>query len=154
MRLYLVQHANAVDEKVDPQRPLSQRGLADCQKVAAFIRPLNLSVGCIWHSGKTRADQTAEIFAPAMHTSEGPIQHPNLAPNDDVTVIGNELAADKQDLMIVGHLPFLSRLTGLLLTGTQGADVVAFQQGGIVCLQRWEQNPYRIVWMVTPDLFD
>jgi len=44
MKLYLVQHAKAASKEVDPERPLTEEGHRDIQKVAAFIRPLNLCV--------------------------------------------------------------------------------------------------------------
>jgi phosphohistidine phosphatase SixA len=52
--------------------------------------------------------------------------------------------------MIVGHLPFLSKLTSRLLGKEE--EVVNFQQGGIVCLEKMEHLPWRIRWMVVPEL--
>ena len=59
MKLYLAQHAKAAPNGADPQRQLTEEGLRDIQKVAEFIRPLNLCVDYLWHSGKEtrRADR-------------------------------------------------------------------------------------------------
>ncbi len=152
MKLYLVQHAKAASKQMDPQRPLTEQGRRDIQKVAAFIRPLNLSVNCLWHSGKRRAAQTAEVLAEAIETKEGTTARDGLGPNDNVTALRSELASTEQDIMIVGHLPFLSRLTSLLLTGSESANTVAFKNGGIVCLSRSEDNWWQIEWMVIPEL--
>jgi phosphohistidine phosphatase len=51
MKLYLVQHAKAASKDIDPTRSLTEEGLRDIQKVAAFIKTLNLSVYYLWHSG-------------------------------------------------------------------------------------------------------
>ena len=152
MKLYLVQHAKAVSKEVDPDRPLAQEGRNDLKKVAAFIKPLNLSVDYLWHSGKKRAAQTAEVLGEAVSVNKGCTGRDGLAPNDDVTVLRNELAGSQQDIMIVGHLPFLSKLASLLLAGSESAQTVAFKQGGIVCLSPSEQNQWQIDWMITPEL--
>jgi len=152
MELYLIQHAKAASKEMNPERTLTEQGRRDIQKVAAFIRPLNLSVNCLWHSGKRRAAQTAEVLAEAIETKEGTTARDGLGPNDNVTALRSELASTEQDIMIVGHLPFLSRLTSLLLTGSESANTVAFKNGGIVCLSRSEDNWWQIEWMVIPEL--
>lgn len=152
MKLYLVQHAKAASKQIDPQRPLTEEGWRDMQKVAVFIRALNLSIDSLWHSGKKRAAQTAEFLAEAIEVKKDMIAHEGLGPNDNVTTLTNELALTHEDVMIVGHLPFLSKLTSLLLTGSESANTVAFKNGGIVCLSRSEENHWQIDWMVTPEL--
>jgi phosphohistidine phosphatase len=152
MKLYLVQHAKAVSEDVNPERPLSDQGRRDIQRVAAFIKPLNLSVDYLWHSTKTRAIQTAEVLAEVIKINNEKIEREGLAPNDDVTAIKDELIAAEQDTMIVSHMPFVSKLASLLLTGREFAATVAFRQGGIVALNSSEENYWQIEWMVTPEL--
>ena len=152
MKLYLVQHAKAASKQVDPQRPLTEEGHRDIQKVAAFIKPLSLAVDYLWHSGKKRAVQTAEVLAEAVKVKEGPIAHERLGPNDDVTALKNELGSNEQDVMVVGHLPFLGKLASLLLSGCESANTVAFKNGGIVCLGRSELKQWQIEWMVTPEI--
>jgi len=152
MRVYLVQHAKATSEQADPERPLTEEGRQDIQKVAAFIKPLNLSVDYLWHSGKKRAAQTAGVLANAIKTTGGIITHDGLGPNDDVTALRDELASTNQDIMIVGHLPFLSKLASLLLTGSGGADTVAFKNAGVVSLSRSEANQWQVDWVITPEL--
>ncbi len=152
MKLYLVQHAKAASKEVDPQRSLTEEGRRDIWKVAAYIEPLKLWVDCLWNSGKRRAVQTAEILAEVIEIKEAKIARDGLAPNDDVTTLRDELASVQQDIMIVGHLPFLSKLASLLLAGSESANTVAFRNGGIVCLNRSETNQWQIDWIVTPEL--
>ncbi len=152
MKLYLAQHARAASEEVDPQRQLTEGGLRDIQKVAEFIRPLNLCVDYLWHSGKKRAEQTAEVLADAIKINEEHITRDGLGPNDDVTALKGELGTSQQDIMIVGHLPFLAKLTSLLLAGSASANTVAFKQAGIVCLNHSGGDQWQLEWMIIPEL--
>jgi phosphohistidine phosphatase len=152
MKLYLVQHAKAAPKEVNPQRPLTEEGRRDVQKVAAFIKPLNLCVDYLWHSGKRRAVETAELLAEVIDIKEATIAREGLSPNDDVTVLRDELASSQHRIMVVGHLPFLSKLASLLLAGSESAETIAFKNGGIVCLNRSETNQWQVDWVVTPEL--
>jgi len=152
MKVYLVRHGEAVSSQYDPQRPLSEQGLADIRKAASFIKPLEISVEHIWHSGKLRAAQTAEILAGVVSVEKDCSEHKDLRPNDNVTIIADELEAYDTDLMIVGHLPFLAYLTSLLVAGNQTAIVAAFDAGSIACLNRRNPGQWQIEWMITPKL--
>jgi phosphohistidine phosphatase len=152
MKLYLVQHAKAASKETDPQRPLTEEGRRDIQKVAAFIKSLNLSVDYLWHSGKKRAQQTAEILADVVEVKKEMAAHEGLSPNDNVTVSKDELISGRQDIMIVGHLPFLPKLASLLLTNSESSNTVAFKNGGIVCLNCSDDNQWQLDWMIIPEL--
>ena len=152
MKLYLVQHAKAASKQVGPERPLTEEGHQDIKKIAAFIKPLNLCVDYLWHSGKKRASQTAEILAKVVKINEALTARDNLGPIDDVTLLADELMSAQQDVMIVGHLPFLDKLASLLLAGSESSNTIAFKQGGIVCLERREKNQWQVDWMITPEL--
>ncbi len=152
MKLYLVQHAKAASKDVDPQRPLTEEGRRDIQKVAAFIKPLNLSVDYLWHSGKKRAQQTSEILADVVEVNKEMAAHDGLAPNDDVSKLKDEIISDQNDIMIVGHLPFLNKLASLLFTGSKSSNTVAFRNGGIVCLDYSDGNQWQLDWMIIPEL--
>ena len=154
MRLYLVQHGQAKSEELDPQRGLTEQGIQDVERLAAFLRPLSLAVQVVWHSGKTRAAQTAQILAPVPAGKPEVVQQKGLAPNDPVELIEAKLGQAQNDLMIVGHLPFLDRLASKLVAGKETAKVCAFQQGGLVCLQRAEDNTWSVCWMVIPELLN
>jgi len=152
MKLYLIQHGKAATKETDPLRPLTEEGRNDVQKVAEFIKSLSLRVDCLWHSGKTRAQQTAGILATVIKSNKGTIQHQGLAPNDDVTALKDKLSSAENDIMIVGHLPFLGKLASLLTVGHESAEVVEFKQGGILCLNRCEDKKWHIGWMIIPEL--
>jgi len=153
MKLYLVQHGEAQPEEVDPKRPLTEKGKTDVSRMAKFLKEAEVKVDTIWHSSKTRAIQTAQIFGEALLPKEGIMEKPGLAPNDPVDQWPKEVTGKEQKLMIVGHLPFLQKLTSMLLTGApETRPLVDFHPGGVVCLERKESGEWRLIWAITPDL--
>ena len=154
MKLYLVQHAKAASNDVDSARSLTDEGRRDIQKVATFLEPLKLKVDYLWHSGKKRAEQTAEILAGAVKVKNEMAIREGLAPNDDITIIKDKVVKIQSDIMIVGHMPFVSKLASLLLTDSQSPAVIAFKQGGVVCLEYTDLNQWQVAWMITPELFE
>jgi len=153
MKIYLVQHGQSVSEAVDPGRPLSEKGQKDMEKVARFLKGVNLKIRVIFQSGKTRATQTAKILNPKVTSLEGIMKKDGLAPNDPVDPWVEELNKSSDDVMIVGHLPFLSKLASRLLGTEKKEEFIAFQPGGVVCLEKMEHNKWQIRWMVVPELF-
>jgi len=152
MRVYLVQHAQAKAEALDPQRPLTEQGAQEARKLGRFLGPLDLTVEEVWHSGKTRAVQTGEIFAASLKGAPRLIRQEHLSPNDAVGPVIEKLQSAEGDLMLVGHQPFLGRLASELLTGSESPEVVAFQQGGLVCLVRAEDYRWSVSWMLVPEI--
>ena len=150
MEIYLVQHGQAESKERHPERPLTPTGRSEAICVADLMAELDLGVGAIWHSGKLRAKQTAEIFAARLYAMEGVVEHEGLAPNDDPALMANALAGTETAVMLVGHLPHLSRLTSLFVTGDPTREIVAFRNAGVVCLGR-EGPGWRVRWMITPD---
>jgi phosphohistidine phosphatase len=152
MNLYLIQHAQAFSKEQYADRPLTEEGFQNAQKTADFIKRLNLPVETVWHSGKTRALQTAKIFHAAVRTSAPLEVREGLSPEDDPEPIADQIESSGKDLLIVGHLPSLARLAGLLLTGSSDLRPVAFQKAGVVCLRQNEDGDWQLAWMITPDL--
>ena len=153
MNLYLVQHAEAKAEQEDPQRPLSDKGQADIKKVAAFVsQQKTIQVKTILHSGKTRAQQTAEALAQFLKPSEGIKRTEGLEPMADPSTWAALLADAKKDIMLVGHLPHLSKLAAQLLCQDPNRKIIDFQMGGIACLSRDESGAWSVRWMVVPGM--
>jgi phosphohistidine phosphatase len=150
--LYLVQHGEAVPEDVDPARPLCDGGRADVGRIAAFLAQDGVRPERIWHSGKRRAEQTAELLAAALAPGRGCEARAGLNPNDPIAAVAGEAAAWDRDVMLVGHLPFMARLAGRLAAGSDDAGVVAFQPGSVLCLERTKEQRWTIAWMIRPEL--
>jgi phosphohistidine phosphatase len=112
---------------------------------------LGIKVDQIRHSGKLRAEQTAMIFAKKLDPPKDVIAVKGLNPNDDVTQVAASLHGEQESIMLIGHLPHLSRLVGMLVTGNPDSVVVRFRNAGIVCLSQQEEKR-EIDWVMLPDL--
>ncbi len=149
MKLYLVQHGQAESKEVDPAQPLSDRGRQATLLIAELAAKLGLDVQEIRHSGKLRAEQTAAIFGRALSLMGNVAAVSGLNPTDDVQPIADALTREEPNIMLVGHLPFLSRLAGLLINGDPENSPVDFRNSGVVCLERTADG-WQVRWRLTP----
>lgn len=153
MKLYLVQHAKAKSKEEDPDRPLSDEGRADIGKVAAYVaNNTPIKVEQIFHSGKTRARQTAEALAEALHPATEVGQSSDLKAMAEPSIWAKRLAETDRETMLVGHKPYMPKLAALLLCQDEAKTVVDFQKGGVVCLGRDSDNQWVVQWIVTPEI--
>lgn len=151
MRCYLVRHGHAQSEIEDPARPLSDRGREEVTRVARHVRAMGLRVAEIRHSGKLRARQTAEILAEHLSPTGGNHDMEGLAPMDDPDKARASIEAAREPIMLVGHLPHLSRLASALILGDPAQEVLQFMAGAIACLDRVEGR-FQLQWLLTPSL--
>lgn len=149
MKIYLVQHGKAEAKEVDPDRPLTQRGREQTQLMAEMAAKLDLDVQEIRHSGKTRAEETAVIFGRSLSRMGNVVAVSGLGPVDDVRPVADELTEGSMPVMLVGHLPFMARLAGLLVNGDSEKSPVEFRNSGIVCLARDDGN-WQLLWQLIP----
>jgi phosphohistidine phosphatase len=63
MEVYLVQHGEAKPKEEDANRPLTSRGRREVSLVSSYVAGVGIRVVQIFHSGKLRARETAQIFA-------------------------------------------------------------------------------------------
>lgn len=150
MHLYLAQHGIPKPKTEDPTRPLSAVGREEVARVGAWAASVGCQVGQIWHSGKKRAQETADILASHLEPSGGVVMVKGLSPLDDVEPLAARLREAGDSIMVVGHLPFLGRLAGYLVNDDPARTSLRFRMGGIVCLG--DQDGWLIEWAVTPEL--
>jgi phosphohistidine phosphatase len=150
MRLYLVQHGEAKSEAEDPERSLTVRGEEETRKISSAVKKLGIRPSRIYHSGKKRAEQTAGIIARTLDLS--PQFGPGLNPNDDVHPWVERISREAEDLMLVGHLPFMEKLASLLVCGDEGAKAVLFRYSAILCLERNETGRWAVDWVLKPEM--
>ncbi len=150
MALFLVQHGKSLPKEKDPNKGLSEGGILETKRIAQVAKGYGVHVSSIAHSGKTRARQTADIFASALRP-DGDIQEiSGLNPLDDVTAVAIDSTEDR---MLVGHLPFMERLTAYLITGSIERPVFKFQNSGIVCLNKApDTKSWVIKWALMPHI--
>ena len=133
MALYLVQHGLSEAKEVDPERGLTVQGRIDTERMAQLAKDSAVPIKGIVHSGKRRAEQTAAIFHSILRLSTPVQKISGIDPLDDVKDFAHDLRPDS-GTMVVGHLPFLQRLVGYLLTGSVDTTIYRFQNSGVVCL--------------------
>jgi phosphohistidine phosphatase len=141
-----------VPERLDPERPLSAAGRREVEAVARLLAGAGTRVAHVVHSGKLRAQQTAELLATALAAGTVPQVMAGLSPNDPVEPTARTIADWTSDVMLVGHLPFMGKLVARMVTGDERKPVAALVPGTVVCLERDEANHWTIVWMVRPAL--
>ena len=74
-----------------------------------------------------------------------------LNPNDDVRPVAEAIRAEQEAVMLVGHLPHLSRLANLLLTGDPESGLLRFQMAGLAGLSN-HAGKWAVHWLMPPDL--
>lgn len=156
MHVYLVQHGAAVPKDENPERPLSEGGREDVKRMASFLARSRVSANRVLHSGKLRAVETALLLAtvlgPANVVEENAGQ---LAPNDPVEPMFSTIDTWTEDTIVVGHLPFLSKLVSRLVTGDEDETVVHFKPGAVACLERGENGGgWTVQWFLRPELLE
>ncbi len=152
MAIFLVQHGKSLSGDIDPEKGLSEEGISETERIATVARGYEVYVSCIRHSGKKRAIQTAEIFYSALKPENGIRQTSGLNPLDDVTAFADTINSD-DDIMFVGHLPFMERLTSCLITGTADRPVFKCQNSGILCLDKYPgTQDWVIKWSLMPNI--
>ena len=145
--LFLVRHGKATPEAQDSLRPLSPQGVKDLEKCAKFIAAHNIQIDEILHSNKLRARQTAEIMCKHLGAAGGLREAGGLGPMDDPQPWINELAVSKDKLMLVGHLPFLSRLSSLLLTRRMNTSCIVFYPGTVAAFRN-SGGDWAVEWVI------
>lgn len=150
MKLYLIQHGKARSKEEDHLRGLNKDGIAETIKTAHFLARTNPAPVEILHSEKLRAEQTAEIFAEKLINKLGVREYEKMGPNDSPTPILEYIEKSINDLMIIGHLPFLPKLLSQLLFHKDERCPVQFRNSGVICLER-EGEDWFIQWIIHPD---
>lgn len=150
MKLYLVQHGEAMSEAEDERRPLTERGSIQVTQVAGEAKGLGVSPARVLHSGKLRAEQTAEVMRQTLDLPGKPEAVEGLGPNDDVRPWVEKVNGESEDLMIVGHLPFLESLASLLLKGDESVRTVQFRYAALACLERRADGSWHLTKFLAP----
>jgi phosphohistidine phosphatase len=148
-KIYLARHAQAKSEEEDPERPLNDTGREQAEKVAGYLKTRGIAMEAIWHSGKARARQTAEILASSVQGNNPPVAREGLSPNDPVERVADEIESIPGPVMIVGHLPFIGRLARHLTVGG-GPLAPDFEESAVACLRRDDKRRWRLDWLVSP----
>lgn len=165
IELYLMRHgiAGALGDGgvlKDADRPLTLEGRARIKQEAEGIRKLGLKFNMIFMSPLLRARQTAEGIAEALDLQHKVKTLEALAPgrafvesegkNAEIFL---ELGAYQFDrALLVGHMPDLSELASLLLTGHRNLNI-EFKKGSICAIEIASippRGPGLLRWLMSP----
>jgi phosphohistidine phosphatase len=153
MKLYLMQHGEAVPAEENPNRPLSDKGLKDVGRLAAFLARSRVHVNRVIHSGKPRTLATAlamaEVIGPGREVEQA---ESGLSPTSNTDHLFEVAAALDEDFMVVGHMPFMGRMVSRLLSGNDDSVSVAFTPGTVACLERDGSGNWSLNWVLRPEL--
>jgi len=153
MKIFMVQHGEARTKEEYPDRPLSDIGVYQVKKIAGWLsKKEGLEINELLHSGKNRAEQTAEILAGAFKPPMGINRTDDMNPGDNPKIWADRLNKTEKNIMLVGHLPHLGKLASHLLTGSMEKEIIQFKNAGIVCLNRNESGAWSIEWMIIPEI--
>ncbi|HTQ51991.1 MAG TPA: phosphohistidine phosphatase SixA [Candidatus Acidoferrales bacterium] len=167
MNLYILRHGIAVERgapgfKTDADRPLTPKGRRQLGQIAAAMQSMGLDFNLILSSPFLRARQTAEIVAKTLKLDKRLAFSDALTPDGDAkTLIRqlHELKPAPENILLVGHEPYLSRLVALLISGGELAGV-GLKKGGLCKLEigslrfgrcatlTWLLTPKQMKWMV------
>ncbi|WP_267256164.1 phosphohistidine phosphatase SixA [Coxiella endosymbiont of Ornithodoros maritimus] len=151
MKLYCVRHGHAEQFTNQRERPLSAEGIEEINKEAAYLKRRGVYVVHIKHSKKLRARQSAGILASAVADEHALEECPLLGEDHLIAPLIDLIQEWHDDTMLVGHMPFMSRLVSALVLGDDSHDMVRFPPGTIVCLEQFE-NRWILNWVLRPDL--
>lgn len=135
----------------DASRPLSAKGRADIEKMAWHLHACGVKPDHIMHSPLLRAVQTAEILAKILGVTHVTQSDQGLDGLDPVDPIVDATAHWHDDTMLVGHLPFLSKLISALVVDNEHHALVNFAPGSVACLDQY-QRQFVVNWLLRPDV--
>src|SRR4051812_9901081 len=130
MNIHLLRHgvAAAKDDPSfvsDSERPLTGKGIKRMRKAVRGIGRLDIEFDVILTSPLIRARQTAEIVADALGFDSAIEEIGELAPDSTSDRLLSVLSRfnGQENILLVGHEPFLGQFAGVLVTGKKETDL-------------------------------
>jgi len=159
MNIFVLRHAVAVERddwhSDDAARPLTPDGEVQQRKVCAAMKGLGLKFDLISSSPYARAKRTAEIVAEELNLKKQLQFSDELTPDGSAKKWVREIAGlerSPENLLVVGHEPYLSELISVLLTGKAKMEI-DFRKSGL-CRLKADSLEYdrcaTLVWLLSP----
>ena len=142
-----MRHGKAARTESNGSQSLTSRGTEDVKLVAKYFKRQHLPIDALWHSPKTRAVQTAELFMQTLsHPSLIAEINPGLNTDGNAQEIFNQFEKLKSgSLLVISHLPLIEELTSLL----DSSISLSFPPGGLAAFQRKNGN-WKLLWNLEP----
>ena len=123
----IVQHGVNISKEENPDKPLSAKGREQIKNLVNFLNVIKWCPERIIHSGKLRAAETAEIGGKGTGCTQIEVEE-YLNPNDDPERLIKELVDTDDNILVVGHMPFLGELVKKI-TRSKENDVIDITHG-------------------------
>ena len=162
MNLYILRHGLAVERGAagyarDSERPLTPKGERKVWRIAEAMGAMELSFDLILSSPYVRARETAEIVVQAFKAGKKLEFSNHLTPEGSAQELLGFLRdhnARPENVLLVGHEPYLSELISLFLGGDSRV-MVNLKKGGLCKLEVESLRPGHcasLAWLLTPKL--
>jgi phosphohistidine phosphatase len=160
MNLFILRHGIAVEPgspgyAKDADRPLTAEGERKTRRIAEATEVMDLGFDLILSSPYLRARQTAEIVAEVRKARKQLEYTEELTPGGSPRKLIEQLARldpAPENILLVGHEPYLSGLVSLLVAGNEGFTV-QLKKGGLCKLSTDSLIHGRcamLEWLLTP----
>ena len=158
MILYVLRHGIAAlrgtaEYPDDSTRPLTGKGEKKMRRIAGGMEALGLEFDLILSSPFLRARQTAEIVATAFQGEKKLELTPLLEVGAETEDLVRDLVSrEVENVLLVGHEPFLSTLVALLISGDPATEI-RMKKGGLCMLSAQHLIHGRcatLEWLLTP----
>ncbi|MFW5709954.1 MAG: SixA phosphatase family protein [Bacteroidota bacterium] len=123
----LVQHGKNISKEENPDKPLSVKGREQIQNLVNFLTVIKWYPERIIHSGKLRAAETAEILGKGTGCTRIEVEE-YLNPKDEPDRLVNELIKTDDNILVVGHMPFLDEFVKKITMSTEN-DIIDITHG-------------------------
>jgi phosphohistidine phosphatase len=162
VNIYVLRHGIAVPrgakgyEKNDDARPLTAEGKKQLRQSIRALKKMELNFDALLASPLPRAAQTAQIVAGLLKLETRLKFSDALMPEGEVKMLLRQLSELKsapENILLVGHEPYLSGLISLLTAGGKNV-ALHFKKGGLCKLEiegRLRDGAgARLAWLLTP----
>jgi phosphohistidine phosphatase len=160
MNLFILRHGLATEPgsagfAKDADRPLTPKGERKLWKIAEAMEQLEIALDVIVSSPYVRARQTAEIVADALDLRKKLELCEHLTPGGSakkLIAFINDHQPLPENVLLVGHEPYLSELISLLISGNTEV-AVDMKKGGLckLTLDVLENGRCAMLeWLLTP----
>jgi phosphohistidine phosphatase len=158
MNIYILRHGIAEEVSAtqkDFDRALTDEGQRKVRQIAKAMQALELSFDLIVSSPLVRARETAAIVARAFAAENRLQLSETLAPRGStrqLVELLHRLAPPWEDVLLVGHEPYLSRWISLMVSGDENF-AVTLKKGGLCRVSVTELKHGKcgsLEWLLTP----
>jgi phosphohistidine phosphatase len=158
-KLYLVRHSIAESFSPtgqDAGRRLSAAGIERARRMVAHLKSFHVSPSAIVASPYERAQQTASLLAEGLGFEESIEKDRRLIPTGNVRDVAALIQEFREldELMLVGHEPWMSSAAALLLTN--GRLDIYFSPGSVCCvgIERLTPAGGAMLWFLSGEMAD